>query len=187
MQVITTTCSSHPPHPAVFFYCCLYFEHQLLYHFNSNYLLSSQGSSDYYLLRVYYDWKKHVKQTIQRLMALPFICCPDHWWCYYCKVNLKKNHTIQEHLIRLSSLRSELDSIYLNDLYKEKRFTSSSTYFSSNTITGRKTTTKYTRMNSPLSASATAIATAHTIVTNHQPPEKDEDKNNIELRSLVIV
>lgn len=75
----------------------------------------AKGSSDNYFLRLAQDWKKHWKQTIQRLMTVPFACCCDR--CY-CKEDFNTNHGCKEHLNRLKALSSELNGVYLNDLYK---------------------------------------------------------------------
>lgn len=80
----------------------------------------SQGSSNYYVWRVFQDWKTHMKQTLQRLMVIPFLC----FFCDCCgwKENFNVNHGIQEHMIRLKSLKPELQGAYLNELYQKNRF-----------------------------------------------------------------
>jgi hypothetical protein len=70
------------------------------------------GSSNYFAWRVVQDWKKHFKQTIQRLMMVPFVFRFD------------TNHSAQEHLKRLANLSSELGGVYLEDWYATKRFPS---------------------------------------------------------------
>lgn len=79
----------------------------------------ARGSADNYCWRVYQDWKRHWKQTLQRIMSVPFACLCD---CFCCKEDFNRNHTIQEHRIRLSALSSDLENCYLNDFYDEKRF-----------------------------------------------------------------
>lgn len=69
-----------------------------------------RGTPDSFVWRVAHDWKKHFKQTVQRLLAVPFV------------VNLNTNHSVQEHLWRLTQLSSDLEGLYLKDLYDTQRF-----------------------------------------------------------------
>jgi hypothetical protein len=80
----------------------------------------TRGSANNYCWRVCQDLKRHWKQTLQRIMTVPFVWCCD---CFCCKEDFNRNHTIQEHRARLNALSStELRGLYLNDLYGEKRF-----------------------------------------------------------------
>ena len=53
------------------------------------------------------------------MMTLPFVCFCD--FCF-CKEDFNANHTIKEHFLRLKGLSEELEDVYLDDLYEEKRF-----------------------------------------------------------------
>lgn len=66
----------------------------------------SKGTPDNYAWRVALDWKKHYKQAVQRCMMIPFV------------FDFNTNHSVQEHLERLTGLEHELDGVYLEDLYR---------------------------------------------------------------------
>ena len=68
----------------------------------------SRGTPHSFAWRVASDWKKHWKQGIQRLLMIPFV------------MNFNTNHSLQEHLCRLSGLAEELEGVYLQDLYAQK-------------------------------------------------------------------
>lgn len=69
-----------------------------------------RGTSNNFVWRVAQDWKKHFKQTVQRLLAVPFA------------VHFKTNHSAVEHLWRLTHLAPELEGVHLKDLYDTQRF-----------------------------------------------------------------
>jgi len=75
----------------------------------------SQGTTRSFAWRVAQDWKKHLKQAVQRIMMIPFV------------LEFNTNHTAKEHLHRLTELAGQLDGVYLQELYDTKRFPSSST------------------------------------------------------------
>jgi hypothetical protein len=65
----------------------------------------SNGTSEYFALRVVHDFKKHMKQLVQRLLALPLL------------TDFDTNHRAHEHLQRIKGLECELKQIQLKDLY----------------------------------------------------------------------
>ena len=69
----------------------------------------SRGTSHNFAWRVAQDWKKHLKQAVQRVLMIPFV------------VDFNTNHSAQEHLLRLSALSEELEGVYLKDLYDNQR------------------------------------------------------------------
>jgi hypothetical protein len=79
----------------------------------------AQGSFSTYCWRVMHDWKQHWKRMVQRIMTVPFACCCEK--CCF-KQDFNRNHGIQEHWKRLHVLSNELNHLYLNELYEEKRF-----------------------------------------------------------------
>ena len=79
----------------------------------------ARGSSSNYCWRVLHDWKQHWKRAVQRAMTVPFSCCCD---CCCLKQDFNANHGIQEHWKRLHGLNEELNQLYLNGLYEERRF-----------------------------------------------------------------
>ncbi|CAB9513669.1 Phospholipase A1 [Seminavis robusta] len=74
----------------------------------------SRGTPDSFAWRVALDWKKHFKQAVQRLVMVPFV------------VDFNTNHSVEEHLHRLTGLAGELEGVYLQDLYNRKTPTMSS-------------------------------------------------------------
>merc|ERR1712238_53172 len=74
----------------------------------------SQGTSRHFIWRVARDWKTHMKQTIQRILAIPYA------------FNFKTNHGPQEHLTRLNQLSVQLEGVYLKELYKYHESTTQS-------------------------------------------------------------
>jgi hypothetical protein len=68
-----------------------------------------KGTSDFYVWRVVQDFKKHMKQLVQRLLSLPFV------------LDFDRNHRAVEHLQRLTGLEDELKKMTLKDLYNETR------------------------------------------------------------------
>ena len=82
------------------------------------------SSRNVFAKRLLSDWKRLWKQTIQRMIAIP--CSYTCAWCDYFDVfNWKQdfhiNHGAKEHLRRLSIMKDELSTLYLNDLYKQRR------------------------------------------------------------------
>lgn len=65
----------------------------------------SHGTADNFMLRVVQDFKKHMKQLIQRLLALPLL------------TNFDANHRAHEHLLRVKGLKYELKQLHIKDLY----------------------------------------------------------------------
>ncbi|KAL3919860.1 MAG: hypothetical protein SGILL_003541 [Bacillariaceae sp.] len=65
----------------------------------------STGTSDNFLLRICFDFKTHVKQIFQRLLAIPFL------------TNFNTNHSAREHLRRLKGLEKDLRQIQMKDIY----------------------------------------------------------------------
>ena len=110
----------------LFFLCC---QHRVyrhvgmdlhLYKKNTGYKIKhSRGTPSNYWWRVIQDVKTHFKQTLQRMMTVPFVCFCN---LCFCKEDFNANHSIKEHLLRLQDLSDELESVHLNDLYQEKRF-----------------------------------------------------------------
>lgn len=76
-----------------------------------------RGSASNFLVRLAQDWKRLWKQTLQRLLSVPFVCCCN---CCYCKEDFQTNHGCQEHLYRLQSISEQLSGMYLNDLYSQR-------------------------------------------------------------------
>ena len=82
------------------------------------------SSRNLFAKRLLSDWKRLWKQTIQRLVYIP--CSYTCAWCDYFDVfNWKQdfhiNHGAKEHLRRLSIMKEELSTLYLNDLYTQRR------------------------------------------------------------------
>lgn len=73
----------------------------------------SHGTPDYFLGRVVQDFEKHMKQLVQRALALPFL------------TDFNANHKAYEHLQRLTGLEQELGQVQLDDLYAVRANTSS--------------------------------------------------------------
>ncbi|KAG7345311.1 lipase family protein [Nitzschia inconspicua] len=65
----------------------------------------SHGTADNFAWRVVQDFKKHMKQLIQRMLALPLL------------TNFDANHRAHEHLRRIKGLEWELKQIQMKDLY----------------------------------------------------------------------
>ena len=82
----------------------------------------SRGTSHNFAWRVAQDWKKHLKQAVQRVLMIPFV------------VDFNTNHSAQEHLLRLSALSGELEGFYLKDLYDNQRVPASSLSPTSNKL-----------------------------------------------------
>jgi hypothetical protein len=70
---------------------------------------NGNGTSEFYAWRVAQDFKKHMKQLVQRILSLPFV------------LDFDRNHRAVEHLERLTGLENELKSITLKELYTESR------------------------------------------------------------------
>ena len=64
----------------------------------------SRGTPHNFVWRVTRDWRMHFKQTFQRLLAVPF-------------ENFKTNHSLKEHLTRLTQLSVPLKKMHLKELY----------------------------------------------------------------------
>jgi len=69
---------------------------------------NSRGTSDNFAWRVVQDFKKHLKQLLQRLLSLPFV------------LDFHTNHSAHEHLRRITGLEHELRGITLKDLYERR-------------------------------------------------------------------
>ncbi|KAL3905666.1 MAG: hypothetical protein SGILL_009588, partial [Bacillariaceae sp.] len=65
----------------------------------------SNGTSEHFVLRVIFDFKTHIKQLFQRLLAFPFL------------TNFNMNHSAKEHLRRIKGLENELRKIQMKDMY----------------------------------------------------------------------
>lgn len=65
----------------------------------------SHGTAENFALRVIQDFKKHMKQLVQRMLALPLL------------TNFDANHRAHEHLRRIKGLEYELRQIHMKDLY----------------------------------------------------------------------
>ena len=109
---------------ALFFLCCQnhVYRHvgmDLHLYGRSFKIKHARGSFSNYCWRVMHDWKQHLKRMVQRIMTVPFACCCD--LCCF-KQDFNRNHGIQEHLKRLHAVSNELNHLYLNELYEEKRF-----------------------------------------------------------------
>jgi len=88
-----------------------------LYSQEGRYKFKYRKSRRNYCLRLILDWKQHWKQTVQRIMTIPFVCFCD---CCCMKENFNKNHSVVEHMHRLKGCSMVLQDTYLNDLYKEE-------------------------------------------------------------------
>ena len=82
------------------------------------------SSRNLFAKRLLSDWKRLWKQTIQRMVAIPcsFTCkCCDYFDVFNWKQDFNINHGAKEHLRRLSIMKEELSTLYLNDLYTQRR------------------------------------------------------------------